>query len=132
MKYEIKMKNKDTNEVVNNSIQDLADVQACEDFILNNPLTFQDYDTEIVPYVDPIDPISPRQLRLALLSLGKTESDIETIINSLASPVKEQVMIAWKYSTSFDRTVPMVEAIGALLGYDADALNNIWISAKDL
>lgn len=131
MKYEIKMKDKITHEQVNRSVQDLADVQACEDFIAANPLTFENFDTEIVEYVAPIESISPRQIRLALLAIGKTDSDVESAINNLSSPDKEMAMIAWRYSTKFERSIPSVEAIGALLGYSSEELNQIWIAGKD-
>lgn len=55
MKYKIIMKDKLSGEEKNNSIQELADIQACEEFIAANPATFQDFDTEIIDVTDILD-----------------------------------------------------------------------------
>ena len=80
----------------------------------------------------PVADISPRQIRLALLSLGTTEAMVDAAIAGLESPVKEQAMIAWKYSTTFVRRVPIIEAIGTLLGLSSDQLDQIWALAGGL
>lgn len=74
--------------------------------------------------------ISPRQIRLALLSLGVTEATIDSMIDTLPSLDKEAAMIAWKYSTEFQRFIPMVESIGLMIGLDSDALNLLWKTAN--
>jgi hypothetical protein len=76
--------------------------------------------------------ISPRQIRMALLIQGLTESMIDEAISGLSSPQKEQAQIAWKYSTSFKRDNEAVEIIGALLSLNSAQLDVIWIGAKDL
>ena len=83
-----------------------------------------------VTTIDPkIENISPRQLRLALLSLNLTESSIDNTINTLPSPLKEQAMIAWKYSTTFERSAEAVGMIGALLSLNNEQLDDIWKQA---
>jgi NADH dehydrogenase/NADH:ubiquinone oxidoreductase subunit G len=90
------------------------------------------YAYSITEQAEPIADISPRQIRLALLSLGLTELTIDSAIGNLESPTKEQAMIAWKYSTSFKRDVPIIAAIGKLLGLSSEQLDALWIAGKDL
>ena len=91
-----------------------------------------EYDHEIVSISPVFVDISPRQLRLVLLSMGLSEASVDAIINQLPSPQKEQAMIAWKYSTTFVRIAPMVAEIGAMLSLSSDNLDQIWIAGKDL
>jgi hypothetical protein len=76
-----------------------------------------------------IAPISPRQIRMVLLSMGITESMVDAQIEALESPEREQSMIAWKFSTSYERQIPMVSLIGSSLGLTSEQLDLIWISA---
>jgi len=75
-------------------------------------------------------PISPRQIRLALLSVGITEVMVDSAIATLPSPDKEAAMIAWKYSTQFERFIPAVEQIGLMLNFDGVGLNTLWERAR--
>lgn len=88
--------------------------------------------SEVITVTTILADISPRQIRLALLSLGLTESLVDTAINNFDSPAKEQAMIAWKYSTSFQRTVPTVEAIGSVLGLSSEQLDSLWVLGAGL
>ena len=96
---------------------------------LVNDLGYADCTFEILQTNPPIEDISPRQIRMALLSLGLTESAIDAAINSLSSPSKEQAMIAWKYSTTFKRENEAVAAIGALLNLSSEQLDALWKAA---
>ncbi len=87
----------------------------------------QEYSWEIVPFKKPIDPISPRQIRLALYDLGITESFVDDVINGLPAPDRDIAMIAWKYSTQFERPVPIISIIGRILKLDEDQLDKVWI-----
>lgn len=73
--------------------------------------------------------VTPRQIRLKLLALGLTETDIDNTINTLPSPNKEAAMIAWKYSTAFQRRNTFVPMIGAMLGYNDAQLDQMWLEA---
>ncbi len=84
---------------------------------------------EISSINPPIEDISPRQIRMALLALGLTEAAIDSAINSLSSPQKEQAMISWKYSTTFKRENEAVAAIGALLNLSSEQLDALWKAA---
>lgn len=94
------------------------------------PATFKKVPAEftytIEPVRDPVESVSPRQIRLALLSLGITESFVDEAINTLKSPDKEMAMIAWKFSTQFERNVPIISAIGQILKLNEDQLDQVW------
>lgn len=91
-----------------------------------------EFSYEITDVRNPIAPISPRQLRLALLSQGITEQYVDTAIASMSSPDKEMAMIAWKYSTYYNREIPVVTAIGAMLNLDEDQMDQLWIYGATL
>lgn len=91
-----------------------------------------DYSWEIESALDHFEIISPRQIRLALLSVGITQDNVKNMIALLPSPTKEQALIAWEYSTYFDRNAPLVESLGLSLGLTSVQLDNLWTQAKDL
>lgn len=91
-----------------------------------------EYTHEFVEVIPKKEDISPRQLRLALLSIGLSESVIDTAILNLQSPLKEQAQIAWKYSLSYKRDEAAVQAIGTLAGLSSEQLDSIWELAKGL
>ena len=74
--------------------------------------------------------VTPRQIRLKLLSIGITSAQIEALINTLPSPDKDAAMIAWEYSTSFQRNNQFVPIIGKMLNYTSDQLDQMWTEAK--
>ena len=73
--------------------------------------------------------ITARQARLALLQVGKL-NDVATAINSLESPIKEQIQIEWEYATEIYRKHNFIETLGASLGLDKVALDELFISGK--
>lgn len=89
-------------------------------------LGYVDCTYEISETNPPIEDISPRQIRMALLSLGLAENAIDGAISNLSSPSKEQAQIAWKYSTSFKRDAEAVSIIGSLLSLSSEQLDQIW------
>lgn len=65
--------------------------------------------------------LSPRQLRLALLSINIAEADVDMkLVNDPAG------MIEWKYATYFKRTHPLVEGLGALFTITAGQIDSLW------
>jgi len=112
---------------------DFLTEQECLDWQAHlGEIGYTDCTFEIIAYAKPIEDISPRQIRLVLLASGITEASIDGAIAVLESPLKEQAMIAWKYSTSFKRDVPIIAAIGKLLGLSSEQLDALWIKGKDL
>lgn len=90
------------------------------------------YSWEIENGLKNLIPISPRQIRLALLGLGITQENVKSMIALLPSPTNEQALIAWEYSTYFDRNAPLVESLGLSLGLTSEQLDALWAQAKDL
>lgn len=71
-----------------------------------------------------IPPISRRQLRLWLLTQGKTDADVRAAIGAIPDPVaRAAALIEWEDSTTYDRTHPLVTTLGAALGFSAEAMN---------
>lgn len=87
---------------------------------------------EIVSVTPILEDISPRQIALALLSMGITESNVIGAIGQLPSPLKEQGMIAWNRSNYFVRTEPAVTMIGQLMGLTSSQLDQVWTIGKEL
>jgi hypothetical protein len=80
----------------------------------------------------PVPPqVTMRQARLALLGAGKL-SMVDVAIDSLPSPEKEAARIEWDYSSSVVRTRPLVVLLGQALGFDDEALDQLFITAAGL
>ncbi|TPI67601.1 hypothetical protein FJ420_01990 [Mesorhizobium sp. B3-1-3] len=71
--------------------------------------------------------ITPRQLRLTLLTLGIHEADVDIkLVNDPAG------MVEWKYATYFKRTHPLVDSLGALFSINAEQIDSLWAWATEL
>lgn len=89
---------------------------------------------EVVPYVAPtIDelragmfPITPRQLRLALVRNG---TSLATVTSALAASGNEEALIEWEYATRFERMAPALLAIAGALGLTPEAVDTLWATA---
>lgn len=90
---------------------------------LKASIDLTDYLNSIKP---PLEPISPRQLRLKLLDLGVTDAAIKDAINSLPSPDNEIALISYEYSVEFDRYSELVAGVAALLGLTDEQMDTIW------
>jgi len=75
--------------------------------------------------------VSMRQARLALLARGVL-GQVDAAINSLPSPDGEAARIEWDYSSVVARNSPLVVMMGAALGLDDDALDELFINAARL
>jgi hypothetical protein len=82
--------------------------------------------------IEPIASVSPRQIRLALVSSGIPLDTIESFINSLEEPTKTMARIAWEYSTAFERYNELVEQLGAAMGLTSTQLDDLWRMAGSL
>lgn len=81
------------------------------------------YDTERAPTPVP-QIVTPRQLRLALLSAGKL-AQVQTLIDSGNAP--PEAVISWEYATEFLRSDPMLNQLASavqppLTGEEIDQL----------
>ncbi|AIK68528.1 hypothetical protein Lo5R7ANS_58 [Mesorhizobium phage vB_MloP_Lo5R7ANS] len=71
--------------------------------------------------------ITPRQLRLGLLSINITEADVGfKLVNDPAG------MIEWKCATYFKRTHPLVDSLGALFSITPEQIDSLWAWAAGL
>lgn len=75
--------------------------------------------------------VSMRQARLALLARGVL-GQVDAAIDSLPSPDSEAARIEWDYSSVVARNSPLVTMMGAALGLDDDALDELFITAAAL
>jgi len=75
--------------------------------------------------------VSMRQARLALLARGVL-GQVDAAIESLPSPGREAARIEWDYSSVVARNSPLVVMMGAALGLDDGALDQLFIVASAL
>jgi len=75
--------------------------------------------------------VSMRQARLALLARGVLDQ-VDAAIESLPSPDREAARIEWDYSSVVARNSPLVVMMGAALGLDDAALDELFITAARL
>jgi hypothetical protein len=75
--------------------------------------------------------LTMRQCRLALLEAGKLSS-VETAIESLEEPLKSAAQIEWEYAGIVERNSTFVTTLGHLIGFDADQLDELFLSARSL
>ena len=84
------------------------------------------------PVIIPIpQEVTMRQARLALLDAGLLSS-VQTAINSLQEPAKTKAQIEWDYSNALQRGNSFVATLGAALGLNDEALDNLFITASKL
>lgn len=88
--------------------------------------------TPPAPTPEPIPKeVTMRQARLALLDAGLLSS-VQTAINSLQEPAKTKAQIEWDYSNALQRDNSFVSVLGAALGLNETALDNLFIAASKL
>jgi hypothetical protein len=74
-----------------------------------------------------IEPISPRQIRMALTRVG-----LRPLVESAVATGNQDLKDWWEFSTSFERLNPQVIAMGEALEQSQQDLDNLWLLAKDL
>lgn len=90
------------------------------------------HDPLALPVV-PLPPLSPRQLRLGLLSTGTTETDVDALIEAITDPdLRAWSRIEWKHATSFDRDHPLIADLAPTLGYTPEQIDTLWAWALAL
>lgn len=75
--------------------------------------------------------LTARQARLALMSISKL-SLVETAINSLSSPQKEQALIEWEYATEILRGHPFVQNLASALNLSETEIDTLFIEGAKL
>ena len=79
-----------------------------------------------------IKPVTPRQIRQALILAGISIEMIETGLNSLPEPQKSLAKTELEYSTAFERNRPLVKSMGQMMGFSEQQLDDIWLLAMSL
>jgi hypothetical protein len=70
-------------------------------------------------------------MRLELLSRGISEADVLQLIDGNSDPVAREVArIEWEYSTSVNRTHPLIDGLAAALGLSSGDVDALFIAAK--
>lgn len=84
----------------------------------------------IPPYVPapaPMPPLSPRQIRLALLSAGITEGMVDAALADNAAG-----LIEWKYATAYERNHPLIGALAGSFSLTTEQVDSLWGEAVQL
>jgi hypothetical protein len=86
------------------------------------------------PSTDPADyTLTARQLRLGLLSLEVTSSDVLGAINLIDGAVeREAALIEWEYAGEYEFDHPLVSRIMTSLEINDEAAASAWIAAAGL
>jgi hypothetical protein len=116
----------------------LAQAQAEADAVLINfnGASWDVYEPgDTLPPAPPESDVPPevtmRQARLALNAIGKLAS-VDSAIAAMADPAKTQAQIEWEYSSTVQRTKPLVLQLGAALGLSSADLDQLFITAAEL
>jgi hypothetical protein len=87
---------------------------------------------EDIPPLTVVDfPLTARQIRLGLVRNGVPLSAVQTAIDSLPSPQKDEAQIYWEFSTEVHWEHAMTQALIALVGLTTDEASAMWMVAKD-
>ena len=90
------------------------------------------WDCEPIP-PPPVPDITPRQMRLTLLSLGKTDADIEAIIDGIEDVTqREAARIEWRHARVFKRHHPLIEAFIPALGLTEEQADDLFRAAAQI
>ena len=78
-------------------------------------------------------PLTRRQLRLALLSIGVTAEDVEAHIADITDPVdRAAAMIEWEDATHYKRDHPLVADVAVSMALPAEQVDALWVWAGGL
>lgn len=72
-------------------------------------------------------PLSPRQIRLALASIGITEAMVDTALEN--DPL---AMIEWKHASQFERDHMLIDALAPTFDLEPEHVDALWAWATDL
>ena len=83
--------------------------------------------------MEPIPSCTQRQIRLWLLSKGVTDATVRAIIAQIPDAIaKEEALIEYEYATVYLRTHPLIESLGAVMGFTSDQLDAAFREASQL
>lgn len=85
------------------------------------------------PEPAPLPPLTRRQLRLGLLSIGITAEDVEAEINAIVDPTERAYgMIEWQDATQFRRDHPLIAQVAVALALPPEQVDDLWVWALGL
>lgn len=89
---------------------------------------------ELAALPQPIPSLSPVQIRLQLLTHGIDDTAVEAAIAASGGDDidRKRELAYWHYATCYERGHPLVEAIGAALGFSHDQLDDEFRAAAKL
>ncbi len=100
----------------------------------NDPLP--DDHPDVAAFLNPPPPmpaLTARQLRLGLVLNGISLSSVEAAIDAIEDETDREVArIEWEYATTFERSHPLVNQIGAALGLTPEQIDDMWAEAAAL
>lgn len=77
-----------------------------------------------------LPPLTRRQLRLALLSIGVTAEYVETHIAAITDPVERAAaLIEWEDATHYKRDHPLVADVAAAMQLPPEQVDALWVWA---
>lgn len=78
----------------------------------------------------PVLAVTPRQLRLQLLSVGVTMDQIDAAISAIPDPAdRAAATIEWEYSLSIRSDHPLLKAVAASLGMNDEQVRSLFREA---
>lgn len=79
----------------------------------------------------PIDiPLTARQLRLGLIRNSIPLSSVQSAINTLPGPLKDEAQIYWEFSNEIHWGHPMTGSLMAMVGIEASNAASMWMTAS--
>jgi hypothetical protein len=112
----------DSSITVHSSIElSIADLSSIQELIDNS---------QPLPSVPPS--VSPRQMRIALITSGVSLQDIEDTLDSLPEPHRSIAKVTWEYSVEFQRNNPILISLAPMLGLTEQQVDDLFILASTL
>lgn len=118
---------------VGSVITEFASLEPAEAFATLNSVDISSITSEerSMP-AEPIEDVTPRQIRQALILSGISTQQIEDALATLPEPTQSLARTEWEYSIAFQRDRPLVAQVGQMLGWTSEQLDDLWRLAKSL
>ena len=77
--------------------------------------------------------VTPRQIRLALISIGVMPEAITAALNAVPNSVsRARALAEWEFAGSIERTHPLISMLCAALGQSSAQVDELFITAAGL
>lgn len=101
-----------------------------------DPHPLPDTHPEVAAFLNPapaLPPLTSRQLRLGLITNGIALSAVDAAIGEIADEVQREIArVEWEYATTFERSHPLINQVGAALGLTPAQIDAMWQEATSL